>query len=176
MNSPEPGAVQKEQEQGREILEANGHHIRIVPQAHGGALVQGRGRPKGALARWSKAALREVERVYRGIGGTESMIEWARENPSDFYRGIYSKLLPSQYMVDARHQVQMEPSAMTDADLLRVIALATRPEVLAWADQQQAEAAALPPADSEPEPDPVQAGTAWSLEPEPSPATEPGSK
>jgi len=36
------------------------------------------------------------------------------------------------------------PVELSDADLLRVIALATRPDVLQWADQTKAEAAALP--------------------------------
>ena len=44
------------------------------------------------------------------------------------------------------------PEELSDADLLRVIALATRPAVLDWAADRQADAAALEPApDPEPE-------------------------
>ena len=126
----------------------------------------GPGRPKGTLSKWSRKALQSVEAVYKGLGGVDAMTEWARENPSDFYRGIYSKLLPSQYMVDQRHTHQLEPAQMTDADLLRVIALATRPEVLAWADDKARDTAALSPTSIEHEPEPVQAmaGTAWVLD------------
>jgi hypothetical protein len=119
-----------------EIVEPNGAAVRVVPQAHGGALHWGRGRPKGALARWSKAALREVEKVYKALGGAESMVAWARENPSDFYRGIYSKLLPTQFMVDAKHSHQVEPANLTDADLLRIVSMATKPDILNWAADQ----------------------------------------
>jgi hypothetical protein len=81
------------------------------------------------------------------------MVAWARENPSDFYRGIYAKLLPSQYMVDQRHQHLSEPAQLTDDDLLRVIALATRPAVLDWAADQARDQLALEP-DDEPKPAP----------------------
>ena len=142
MNSP----AEQDQQQGRNMSAVVGTAERVYPvvkQPHGGSLIMGRGRPKGQLSKWSRKALQSVEAVYKGLGGVEAMTEWARENPSDFYRGIYAKLLPSQYMVDQRHTHQVEPAAMTDADLLRVIALATRPEILDWAKDKAADAAAV---------------------------------
>jgi hypothetical protein len=111
----------------------------------------GPGRPKGSLTRWSRAALDSVGVVFRKLGGVEAMTEWAREHPTDFYRGIYARLLPSQHQSDQRHTASLEPMLMSDADLIRIIERATRTDALRW-DQQHAEAAALtgPVAESAP--------------------------
>ena len=62
----------------------------------------GPGRPKGSLSRWSRASLDAVFEVFDKLGGVEAMTEWARAHPSDFYRGIYARLLPTRTEIDAR--------------------------------------------------------------------------
>lgn len=179
MNSPADAAVQQDQPiTGPKAVDRAGRELRgMVPQKHGGALRPGGpGRPKGSLAPWSKRALRQVQTVFINLGGVEFMTEWARESPGDFFR-VWSRLLPSQYTIDARHQHQVEPVNLTDADLLRVIALATRPEVLAWAADQTSTAAALDGEVVQVDTTPRQGAEqgqqqGWTLDPEPEPDRE----
>ena len=81
----------------------------------------GPGRPKGSLNRWSAASLDAVAEVFEKLGGVEAMTEWARAHPSDFYRGIYARLLPTRTEVDARIDAVRSVQDMTDDELLAVI-------------------------------------------------------
>ena len=81
----------------------------------------GPGRPKGSLSRWSRASLDAVAEVFEKLGGVEAMTEWARAHPSDFYRGIYARLLPTRTEVDARIDAVRSVQDMTDAELLAAI-------------------------------------------------------
>ena len=81
----------------------------------------GPGRPKGSVNRWSRASLDAVAEVFENLGGTEAMTEWAREHPSDFYRGIFARLLPTRMEVDGRIEAASSPREMTDAELLAII-------------------------------------------------------
>jgi len=81
----------------------------------------GPGRPKGSLNRWSAASLDAVADVFEKLGGVEAMTEWARANPSDFYRGIYARLLPTRTEVDARIEPVHSVQDMTDAELLALV-------------------------------------------------------
>ena len=81
----------------------------------------GPGRPKGSLSRWSRASLDAVAEVFRKLGGVDAMTEWARENPSDFYRGIYARLLPTRTEVDMQVDALRTVREMTDAELLAII-------------------------------------------------------
>ena len=163
MNSPVDCAVQHNSNFGEitpapaTLIPSHGRGVlRPFQKGHGG-------RPKGSLSGWSKRALRSVEKVFLNLGGTEFMTEWARENPSDFFR-VWMRLLPSQYTVDQRHRLQSEPAQLTDEDLLRVIALATRPAVLDWAaDQAKDELALEPEPAPKPAPEPKQPETEAQL-------------
>ena len=81
----------------------------------------GPGRPKGSLSRWSRASLDAVFDVFEKLGGVEAMTEWARAHPSDFYRGIYARLLPTRTEVDSRIDAVRSVQDMTDDELLAVI-------------------------------------------------------
>ena len=81
----------------------------------------GPGRPKGSVNRWSRTSLDAVTEVFENLGGIAAMTEWAREHPSDFYRGIYARLLPTRMEVDARIDAVRSPRDMTDAELLAII-------------------------------------------------------
>lgn len=81
----------------------------------------GPGRPKGSLSRWSRASLDAVAEVFRKLGGVDAMTEWARKNPSDFYRGIYARLLPTRTEVDMQVDALRTVREMTDAELLAII-------------------------------------------------------
>ena len=81
----------------------------------------GPGRPKGSLSRWSRASLDAVAEVFEKLGGVEAMTEWARAHPSDFYRGIYARLLPTRTEIDARIEPVPRLQEMTDAELLALV-------------------------------------------------------
>ncbi len=51
------------------------------------------GRKKGSLNKLTTNVKDNVIAVFEGIGGVDNMIEWARENQTDFYK-LYAKLLP----------------------------------------------------------------------------------
>lgn len=148
MDSPVDSAVQN----GQDITGSRTVYP-LVPQPHGGALRPGGpGRPKGSLAPWSKKALKQIETVWRRLGGIEAMTTWASDNPSDFYK-LWGRLLPSQATVDHRHRMQSDPANMTDADLLRIVELASRPAILSAAGDKARDMLAM---DAEPvEPEPV---------------------
>jgi len=53
------------------------------------------GRTLGAKNKIPQSAKENIQAVFVRLGGTAAMADWARENPTEFYR-IYSKLLPLQ--------------------------------------------------------------------------------
>jgi len=52
------------------------------------------GREKGTPNKLSKTAKENIAAVFDKLGGLESMAEWALENKTEFYRGIYPRMLP----------------------------------------------------------------------------------
>lgn len=57
----------------------------------------GKGRPKGALNKTTKAAKDAIALAAEGLGGTERLIAWAQEDPANeraFWTTIYPKLIP----------------------------------------------------------------------------------
>lgn len=59
----------------------------------------GKGRPKGALNKTTMIAKDAIAAAAEGLGGTERLIEWAKEdekNEHSFWTTIYPKLLPLQ--------------------------------------------------------------------------------
>jgi hypothetical protein len=57
------------------------------------------GKPKGAINKNTKLAKDAIALAAEGLGGTERLIEWAKEDPLNeraFWTTIYTKLLPLQ--------------------------------------------------------------------------------
>jgi hypothetical protein len=50
------------------------------------------------------------------------MVEWAQENRSEFYRGIYARLLPSQSHVEFETAAPRSVEDMTDDELMAIAA------------------------------------------------------
>jgi hypothetical protein len=63
----------------------------------------GRGRPKGALNKTTRAAQEAIAYAAEGLGGADRLVAWAKEdarNESAFWTTIYPKLLPLQIAGD----------------------------------------------------------------------------
>lgn len=59
----------------------------------------GPGRPKGSENRMTKTAKEAIALAAEGLGGTDRLIAWAKEDPLNeraFWATIYPKLLPLQ--------------------------------------------------------------------------------
>ena len=54
-----------------------------------------KGKPKGAKNRLSKLAKENIADVFDHIGGILTMVDWAKENQTEFYK-MYAKLIPVQ--------------------------------------------------------------------------------
>lgn len=55
----------------------------------------GKGRPAGALNKSTKAVKEALQEAFEGMGGTTRLIEWAKEDPTEFYK-LWAKLLPAE--------------------------------------------------------------------------------
>ena len=55
----------------------------------------GKGRPAGSLNKSTKAVKEALQEAFEGMGGTESLIEWAKSEPTEFYK-LWTKLLPAE--------------------------------------------------------------------------------
>ena len=53
------------------------------------------GRPKGASNKSTKAVKEALQEAFDGLGGVPSLIEWAKSEPTEFYK-LWSKLLPQE--------------------------------------------------------------------------------
>ncbi len=53
----------------------------------------GPGRPKGSKNKASVAAKQAFQEAFDGVGGVEALQNWAKENPTDFFK-LFSKLIP----------------------------------------------------------------------------------
>ncbi len=58
------------------------------------------GRPKGSPNRLTKVFREAVMTVYHGLGGDKAFLQWAQENPTEFYR-ICARLIPQEVAVNA---------------------------------------------------------------------------
>lgn len=59
----------------------------------------GMGRKSGSVNKTTKLAKEAIALAAEGLGGTERLIEWAKEDPLNeraFWTSIYTKLLPLQ--------------------------------------------------------------------------------
>lgn len=55
----------------------------------------GRGRKKGELNRVTRAVKEALEEAFERMGGVDSLVEWGRSDPTEFYK-LWAKLLPAQ--------------------------------------------------------------------------------
>lgn len=61
------------------------------------------GKPKGAISHLTRSAKQAIEIAAQGLGGSDRLIEWAKEDPLNeraFWSSIYPKLLPLQVSGD----------------------------------------------------------------------------
>lgn len=77
----------------------------------------GKGRPKGSVNKTTKAFKEAVLKVYQDIGGDEFFAEWAKENPTEFYK-ICSRLIPQEgtLNVDVTSYVMRAPEPYQTSD------------------------------------------------------------
>ena len=57
----------------------------------------GKGRPKGAINKTTKAAKDAIAQAAEALGGADRLVSWAQEDPANervFWGTIYPKLLP----------------------------------------------------------------------------------
>jgi hypothetical protein len=69
----------------------------------------GKGRPKGALNKTTKAAKDAIALAAEGLGGTERLIAWAQQDPKNeaaFWTSIYPKLIPVTLAGDPENPLQ----------------------------------------------------------------------
>lgn len=78
---------------------------------------RGKGRPKGATNRTTRAAKEAIAFAAEEMGGAERLVEWAKSDPENekvFWSSIYTKLLPYQVEGNVGLTVTLE----SDADKL----------------------------------------------------------
>lgn len=59
----------------------------------GHAPIPGSGRAAGSISKRGKSAKAAIEAAFEAVGGVRSLVEWAHDEPTEFYK-IWSKLLP----------------------------------------------------------------------------------
>lgn len=59
----------------------------------------GSGRTKGTPNRVTQAAKEVLSATFEGIGGVDAMVEWARKEPTAFYR-LWARLIPLESRVE----------------------------------------------------------------------------
>lgn len=74
------------------------------------------GRKKGQLNKLTATIKEEIEKVYVGLGGAESMLAWAKENPDGFYGGLLPKIIPRDLNVSTKGVVSLKVNVIIDAD------------------------------------------------------------
>lgn len=75
-----------------------------------GQVKRGPGRPKGTPNKTTKAAKDAIAEAAEGLGGTQRLIDWAKEDPLNeraFWSSIYPKLLPLQLSGEGGGPVQV---------------------------------------------------------------------
>lgn len=65
------------------------------------------GRTRGTPNRVSATARDNIIAAFDGMGGVPALVDWARANPSDFYR-IYARLLPIESHIHAPNESTSE--------------------------------------------------------------------
>lgn len=68
----------------------------------------GKGRPKGAVNKTTKAAKEAIAEVFEGMGGAPALLEWAKKNQERFYTIIWPKIIPLQVGGDPNNPIVHE--------------------------------------------------------------------
>lgn len=55
----------------------------------------GKGRAKGVPNKSTKAVKEALQEAFDGLGGVPSLIEWAKSEPTEFYK-LWTKLIPTE--------------------------------------------------------------------------------
>lgn len=55
----------------------------------------GKGRPKGAKNKSTKAVKEALSLAFHGIGGVPALKKWAKDNQGEFYK-LWAKMLPQE--------------------------------------------------------------------------------
>lgn len=63
----------------------------------------GPGRPPGSLNKTTQSVKAALEQAFDELGGVQSLVGWARENETEFFK-LYAKLLPVQVSADLNHK------------------------------------------------------------------------
>jgi hypothetical protein len=73
------------------------------------------GRTKGTPNKITAAFKEAVLRAYDGIGGDDAFMEWARQNPTQFYQ-IASRLIPQEmrYAYDGTNTINVQVVRFSD--------------------------------------------------------------
>jgi hypothetical protein len=61
----------------------------------------GPGRPKGSLNKSTKAVKEALEEAFDELGGVDSLVQWARRDPGEFYK-CWVKMLPKNMEVSGK--------------------------------------------------------------------------
>jgi hypothetical protein len=56
----------------------------------------GKGRPRGAVNKTTKAAREAFVLAFEGIGGVPALVAWAKKNPNQFFP-LYARLMPIEH-------------------------------------------------------------------------------
>lgn len=73
------------------------------------------GRTKGTPNKLSGGVKSNVVAVFDKIGGRDAMAEWARENPTEFYK-LYGRLLPHEVTGEDGGPLIIETVRFADSD------------------------------------------------------------
>ena len=57
----------------------------------------GKGRPKGSPNKTTSSAREAFALAFQGIGGTEALQVWAKENTTEFFK-LYARLIPVEHV------------------------------------------------------------------------------
>ncbi|GEM_PF-5060579 len=68
---------------------------RVPPNLRGRA---GKGRPKGAVNKTTRAAREAFMMAAEGIGGVAALTDWAKRNPTEFWK-LYARLIPAEHHI-----------------------------------------------------------------------------
>lgn len=74
------------------------HNVAFTEKSQWGGSRKGSGRKAGVPNKLTAVVKKNVIEVFNSIGGKDHMIEWAKKNPTQFYR-LFAKLLPTEDII-----------------------------------------------------------------------------
>ncbi len=72
---------------------------RFIP---GNSVAKTGGRPAGALNKTNQEIRNIIVEAFEQLGGVDALVAWGRENPGEFYKGIWRPLLPATVKMDVQ--------------------------------------------------------------------------